>query len=206
VSCGNGFRAKAAFVVVAAPFGALRRIRMIPDWQGPQRDAVQRMPYHNQSQVWMRVRKPYWEADGIEASMWTEGIFTLVRQQIESDGTRELISCLAFNDRALELDALDPAARGRRAIAELEAIRPSLRGALEFVGAHSWLQVAGVEGCSHQFVPGRAFDWTQAFVRPHGRVHVAGEHARRLEVGMESAMESGERCALEILERQLANG
>jgi hypothetical protein len=31
-----------------------------------------------------------------------------------------------------------------------------------------------------------------------------GVPARRLEVGMESAMESGERCALEILERSAA--
>jgi monoamine oxidase len=36
---------------------------------------------------------------------------------------------------------------------------------------------------------------------PHQRLHFAGEHTRRLEVGMESAMESGERAATEILER-----
>jgi monoamine oxidase len=33
-----------------------------------------------------------------------------------------------------------------------------------------------------------------------GRLHFAGEHTRRLEVGMEAAMESGERVALEVLE------
>ena len=37
--------------------------------------------------------------------------------------------------------------------------------------------------------------------KPHERLHFAGEHTRRLEVGMESAMETGERAALEILER-----
>ena len=204
LSCSNGARLRARFVVAAAPFGALRGIRMVPDWPAVQGEAVRQMPYHNQSQVWLRVRKPYWEMDGIEASMWTDGVFTLVRQQIESDGTRELISCLAFNDRAKLLDAMPPADRGRFAIDTLEKIRPSMRGQLEFVGAHSWLQVPLVRGCSHQFQPGRAFDWTHAYLKPHGLVHVAGEHARRLEVGMESAMESGERCALEILERGLS--
>jgi monoamine oxidase len=34
-------------------------------------------------------------------------------------------------------------------------------------------------------------------------LHFAGEHTRRLEIGMESAMESGERAAFEILERTL---
>ena len=38
-------------------------------------------------------------------------------------------------------------------------------------------------------------------IRPHRRLHFAGEHTRRLEIGMEAAMESGERAALEILSR-----
>jgi monoamine oxidase len=199
--CGNGARFRARFVVAAVPFGVLRQIRITPDWPAVQGEAVRQMPYHNQSQVWLRVRKPFWEQDGIEASMWTDGVFTLIRQQIEPDGRRELISCLSFNDRAKELDAMTHADRGRFAIATLEKIRPAMRGQLEFVGAHSWLQVPLVRGCSHQFRPGRAFDWTHEFIKPHGFVHIAGEHTRRLEVGMEAAMESGERCALEILER-----
>ena len=36
---------------------------------------------------------------------------------------------------------------------------------------------------------------------PHGRIHFAGEHLRRMEPGMESAMETAEIAALEILER-----
>jgi monoamine oxidase len=38
-------------------------------------------------------------------------------------------------------------------------------------------------------------------IKPHGRLHFAGEHTRRLDYGMESAFESGERAAIEILER-----
>ena len=40
-----------------------------PDLGGVQADAVQRMPYHNQSQVWLQVKRPYWEEDGIDASL-----------------------------------------------------------------------------------------------------------------------------------------
>jgi monoamine oxidase len=35
--------------------------------------------------------------------------------------------------------------------------------------------------------------------QPFGRLHFAGEHTRTLEIGMEAALESGERAALEIL-------
>jgi monoamine oxidase len=61
--------------------------------------------------------------------------------------------------------------------------------------------VPTIRGCSHQYVPGKVMAWSQAMMQPHERLHFAGEHTRRLEVGMESAMETGERAALEILER-----
>jgi len=153
------------------------------------------------TQVWLRVREPYWERDGIEASMWTDGAFNLIRQQIESDGSRHLISALAFSDNAFKLDAMSTAERGRFAIAEIERIRPSTRGLLEFVGAHSWLQAPGAQGCSYQLAPGRAFDWTRDMARPHRQLSFAGEHLRQLEVGMEAAMESGERAGRELAER-----
>jgi monoamine oxidase len=204
IRCAGGARFRARFALAALPFSVLRGIDIRPGLRGVQADAVRGMPYGNQSQVWLRVRAPYWEHDGIEASMWTDGAFNLIRQQIESDGSRHLISALAFSDNAVRLDALPHAERGRFAIAEIERIRPSTRGKLEFVGAHSWLQAPGAQGCSYQLQPGRAFDWTREMARPHQRLWLAGEHLRQLEVGMEAAMESGEQAARGLLE-QLAS-
>jgi len=199
--CANGARYQARFAIAALPFSVLRQIDLRPGLRGAQAEAVRGMPYGNQSQVWLRVRGRYWEQDGIEASMWTDGPFNLIRQQIESDGSRELISALAFSDNAKKLDALPLPERGRVAIAEIERIRPSTRGLLEFVGAHSWLQSEGARGCSYQLKPGRAFDWTREMGKPHGRLWLAGEHLRQVEVGMEAAMESGERAALGVAEQ-----
>jgi monoamine oxidase len=57
-----------------------------------------------------------------------------------------------------------------------------------------------VRGCSHAFLPYRGADSAKNMIVPHHGLHFAGEHARRLEVGMEAAVESGERVALEILQ------
>jgi monoamine oxidase len=38
-------------------------------------------------------------------------------------------------------------------------------------------------------------------IEPFRQMHFAGEHTRRLDFGMEAALESGERAAFEILER-----
>lgn len=202
--CADGSRLRARYVLAAVPFTVLRRIAITPSLRGDQADAVRRMPYGNQSQVWLRVKKPYWEADGIEASIWTDGNFNLIRQQIESDGSRELMSVLAFSDKAAKLDALPPAERGRIAIAEIERIRPSTQGVFEFLGAHSWELAQFQRGCSFQMVPGRAWAWAQTMCKPHHNLHFAGEHLRRLEVGMEGAMESGERAARELAEKLMA--
>jgi len=200
VRCASGTSYRAKWALAALPFSVLRGIDIRPGLRGAQAEAVRGMPYGNQSQVWLRVREPYWERDDIDASMWTDGAFNLIRQQIESDRSRHLISALAFSDNAVRLDAMPHAERGRFAIAEIERIRPSTRGLLEFVGAHSWLQAPGALGCSYHLQPGRAFDWTHAMGNPHQRLWFAGEHLRQLEVGMEAAMESGERAARGIAE------
>jgi monoamine oxidase len=204
VRCADGTVVQARFVLAAVPFSVLRHVAITPALRGDQAEAVARMPYGNQSQVWLRVKAPYWEKDGIEASMWTDGPFNLIRQQLESDGSRELISALAFTDKAKRLDAMPEAERGRFAIDYIERVRPSTKGLLEFVGAHSWELAPHSRGCSHQYVPGRVMAWQQAMGQPHLGLHFAGEHLRRLEVGMESAMESGERAAREIAERLTA--
>jgi monoamine oxidase len=201
VRCAGGARYRGRFALAALPFSVLRGIDIRPGLRGAQAEAVRGMPYGNQSQVWLRVLAPYWEQDGIEASMWTDGAFNLIRQQIENDGSRHLISALAFSDNAFKLDAMPAAERGRFAIAEIERIRPSTRGKLEFVGAHSWLQAPGAQGCSYQLQPGRAFEWTREMAKPHQRLWFAGEHLRQLEVGMEAAMESGERAARGLAEQ-----
>ena len=80
---------------------------------------------------------------------------TLVRQQIEHDGAREMV-----------LDYL-------------HKIRPSMAGRIGFLGAHSWAETPLVRGCSHQYVPGKVVPWSHAMITPHARMHFAGEHTRR---------------------------
>ena len=199
VRCADGSKWTAGKVISALPFTVLRKVAISPVLTGPQATAVREMPYGNQSQVWLRVKDRYWEQDGIEASMWTDGMFTLIRQQIEPDGKRELISALAFGTKSRTLDRLSPADRGRMAIDFIEKVRPSTRGKLEFIGAHSWAMTPNIGGCSYSLKPHAGYEWNRTMSKPFGRLHFAGEHTRRLEVGMEAAMESGERAALEII-------
>ncbi|MCC5860582.1 MAG: FAD-binding protein [Gammaproteobacteria bacterium] len=203
VTCTDGSRFVGGHVICAVPFSVLRHVRMRPLLTGAQAEAVAVMPYGRQSQVWMEVKRPYWEDDGIEGSMWGNGPLTLIRQQIEPDGSRTVLGALAIGRKGTALDRLPPAERGQFVLDYLARMRPSTKGNLEVTGVFSWAEAAHVHGCRHSFRPGEVSRFADAMIKPHGRIHFAGEHTRRLEVGMEAAMESGERVAIEILERTL---
>ena len=204
VRSSDGSSVNADRVLSALPFSALRAVSFDPPLAGPQGDAVANMPYNNQSQIWFAVKSPYWEEDGLDASMWTDGPLSYVRLQIEPDGSRKKMSAIAAGKKAGFLDSMAPAERGAFALAEIERIRPSTRGALEVIGVHSWTEGAADSGCSFELPVGKALDWIPNMGKPHGRVHFAGEHLRQSELGMEAAMESGERAAIAILSRIVA--
>jgi len=198
----SGATYRARYVVSAVPFSVLRDVAIRPGLKGAQAEAVRSMPYGRQSQIWLAVKgEPYWEADGLEASLWSTGPLTLVRQQIEPDGGRHLVSALAIGRKGSVMDRMKPEDRGRFTLDWLAKVRPSTKGRLEFVGAQSWEETPYVRGCRHGYRPGQVVRWRDAMAQPHGRLHFAGEHTRKLEVGAESALESGERAAFEVLER-----
>ncbi|MFT7287669.1 MAG: monoamine oxidase [Halieaceae bacterium] len=203
VTLESGATVDAGFVLAATPFSTLRKIRFDPPLSGAQAEAVAEMPYNNQSQVWMGVKAPYWEDDGLDASLWTDGPLQYVRQQIEPNGSRIMMSAITSGQKARFMDSLTPAQRGQFALDEIARIRPSTSGKLELLGTHSWNDGPTAGGCSFELPTGRALKWITTMGEPHGRVHFAGEHLRVVELGMEAAMETGERAAIAIAERSL---
>ena len=201
VTCLDGTRYNSSFVVSAVPLTVLRRISIYPHLVGDQREAVAMTPYANTTFIYLNVNKPFWEDDGMDASLWTDGPINLVRQAFDYDGTRDRLVALSTGLKANRLDQLPHKERGEFVIKEIERLRPSTAGALEVSGIHSWAEQPFNAGCSGALPAGNTLRYAQALVKPHGLLHFAGEHTKRLEVGMESAMESGERAALEIFDR-----
>jgi len=201
VRCLDGSAYRGDFAISAIPFRPLSRVSIDPPLAGMQAEAVRSMPYNSNTQVHFAVKTPYWEQDGLDASLWSDGPVTSLRQAIGNDGSRIRAMAFCVGKKGDRIDQFAPKDRGAFVLAELERMRPSLKGKLEVVGVHSWPQYTFVEGCRHSYGPGQVTRWAHDMIKPHGRLHFAGEHTRRLDVGMEAAMESGERAALEIIER-----
>ncbi|MSO96724.1 MAG: FAD-dependent oxidoreductase [Rhodospirillaceae bacterium] len=202
VRCLDGTSYQADFAISAIPFRPLNRIAINPPLEGMQAEAVRHMPYNNNTQVHFVLKgSPYWEQDGMDASIWSDGPVTSFRQSIGYDGSRTKAMAFCVGKKGDRIDQMAPKDRAAFVVTELERMRPSMKGKLEITGVHSWPQYMFVEGCRHSYGPGQVTRWAADMIKPHGRIHFAGEHTRRLDVGMESAMESGERAAIEIITR-----
>lgn len=198
--CRNGKTFTARFVICSVPFSKVRDIRMRPALQNIQREAVRSLNYMRNTLVFLVPKRPFWETDGLSPTMWTNGELGTVMAQRFGDDPKE-VTGLVVNTRGWVADRLDrmgPQAAQAFVIREIERLRPAAKGALEAGGFHSWWLDPHNAGDWAIFAPGQVSGLLPEMSRPHGRVHFCGEHTATMNRGMEGAMESGERVALEI--------
>lgn len=199
-----GERHRARFVVCSLPFSKLRDTHVTPAFSGLQRRAVKTLAYMRNTLVFLVPKRPFWEADELSPSLWTDGVAGWVMAQRFGDDPGEVTGLVA-NTRGFGADVLDrigPEGAGKRVIAEIEALRPAAKGQLSFGGFHSWWLDPFSAGDWAIYAPGQVKAFLPSVLaRPHGRVHFCGEHTAFMNRGMEAAMESAERVAFEVAER-----
>ena len=121
IQCLDGTRYQSDFAISAIPFGPLRRVSILPALEGEQAAAVRHMPYATNTQVHMRMKgEPYWEQDGMDASLWSDGPVNMVRQPLGYDGSRDRLVAVGAGKKGQRLDQLSPKARGEFVVSEIE--------------------------------------------------------------------------------------
>lgn len=204
VSTAEGARYKARFCICTLAFSALRHVHISPRLEGLQAEAVNELAYTPVFQAHFKVRRPYWERDGLPPSMWTDrtpGRFMAL--QNDPDKPEAVSSCLSFVNGAMAkyLDRLEPAQAAQVILDDLAHIRPATKGALELVKVLSWNRSPFYGGAYAYWKPGQITRFSRQMREPWKRLHFAGEHTAVMNRGMEGAMESGERAAFEVLQK-----
>ncbi len=197
----DGVKLSAPRMIVTAPLSALRLINLDVPLSLPQSLAVSMLDYTRVTQLHYRPLKKFWELDGLPPSMWTDGMTArLLALRNNPDAPDEITSFVVYaNDRvAHHLDRLGPAAANFHIQTRLGHIRPSTKGALEFIKFWSWQLDPFAGGAYAAWQPGQISTFGSEIGKPAGRVHFAGEHTSAVTRGMEAAMESGERVAFEV--------
>ncbi len=200
LSCVDGTRYRGDFLVAAIPFTSLRNIEITPNLSPLKAAATAQLPYYAVTKFYLRPKTRFWEADGFEPTMWSDS--QLERVFAMTDDTGEVHTLLVWmtGQGSRRIDQFDTAAATRRVLDLIGEIRPASRGQLEVMGHHSWGHTPFIGGCGLSYSAGQVNRFAADLPNPEGRIHFAGEHTRRREPGMESAMASAERVMGEILQ------
>lgn len=202
VHCADGAVHRARRVVCSMPIPTLRWVRFDPLLPPAKLRAIRTVPVMRVTKVVLVPKRPFWREDGLSPAMWTDTAAGEVRALREAEGHDEITCLMAWARGFLadRLDALEPAAASQLVLREYEKLRPAARGQLVAAGYKSWQADRFSGGDWVCWGPGQVIEAVPALKEPAGRIHFCGEHTALSNRGMEGAMESGERAALEVLE------
>ncbi len=201
VHCADGTVYRAERVICSVPCSVLQRIRIDPMLTGKQATAVNTLRSQVLNQVHIVPRKPYWEEDGINPNMFTNGLAGSLFAEHKGDQPEDVTSltCWIRGHYAQWMDQVDERDAVAAVIAEIERLRPAAKGQLEVIEYKSWYRDPFASGDWAVWQPGQVTALAAHVATPHDRIHFCGEHTAVSNRGMEGALESGDRVALEVL-------
>jgi monoamine oxidase len=192
---GKSYRA--GRVVVAVPLPLLREIAIEPALPALQATAVREIPYDNMVNVFFAVKEPYWEVDGLPGSMWTNQPMGRMYHFKSEQGEYIWMNVRHPHSPWVKMNDADVMQDATRA---LNLARPSTVGRIEAIAVVNWSAHPWTRGHNVYRLPGQISRFGNVVADAHGRIHFAGDHTAVTMMGMEGAMESGERAAVEILQ------
>ena len=164
-----------------------------------QAEAIASIPYGQATSVFLQVLQPFWEADGLGSSLWSDGPIGRAYNWLTPNG-RYIWAFLAgvvnYTTRTWDDDAVM-----EYVLRELTAMRPSTVGRVKPIAVQNWSREPYARGTYAYRAPGQIARYGNVVAESHGRIHFAGEHTALLQQGMEGAMESSERAAFEVFDR-----
>ena len=202
VTCRDGRSWQAPFVISALPFTMLREVQISGTENPVARQAIAEMPYANTARAYLQVERPFWQDDGLPASFATDGpmgMFWGIDNHTGTGAHRAMV--VMVGQVAAAIARHDTAAAEGLIMEELARLRPASQGLVRLVTYKDWARDPLQRGCGFSLAPGQVNAFAREMVQPWQALHFAGEHTRRLDYGMESAFESGERAAFEIFGR-----
>ncbi|MCK6371206.1 MAG: FAD-dependent oxidoreductase [Gammaproteobacteria bacterium] len=202
VRCADGTRYQAEHVVCSIPTAVLRNVAIEPALPAEQARAVRELGVQAISLVHAVPRRKFWEDDALSPNFVSDGLINMAVAERKGADPKEVTSLSLWlrGENARKLDRLDDAEATAAVVREFEKLRPAAKGQLEVLAYHSWMRDPFSLGDWAVWEPGQVSAFARIVGKAHGRMHFCGEHTAISNRGMEGALESSERVALEILD------
>ncbi|MEZ5564352.1 MAG: NAD(P)/FAD-dependent oxidoreductase [Gammaproteobacteria bacterium] len=195
----HGRKYRASYALCTLPMSMARGLRFDPVLPPLQAEALSTIPQGHATSVFFHVKEPYWEVDGLPAGFWSNTTTGWVLRYRSDSGYYLWL----FKDGSKNHPwrTMDDDSILKQATADLAAVRPSTVGRVTPAGVFNWSRYPWLLGGNGYRAPGDISKFGNCIADAHGRIHFAGVDTAVTSTGMEGAMESGERAALEILQR-----
>jgi monoamine oxidase len=190
--------ASAGYVVCAIPFSTLRRVEFSPPLSATKRAAIDRLPYHSVTRIYLQSRAGYWMKEGLSGFADTDHPMEVWDSTYGQRGGRGILMSFIQGPRARELGQLSRNEQLRFGLNAIEDVYPGMRKNYERGFVKVWDRDPWTRGAVAYFLPGQVLSLEPHIARREGRVHFAGEHASSLRGWMQGAFESGRRAASEV--------
>lgn len=197
VTTRDGQHHDAASAIVTVPLNILKGIKWGMPVDPATRAAWHAVPYGKATSIFYPVKEPYWEADGLPPAIWSD---TLIgRAFLVTNEHGQYLWLYAGGQNAVPTFGWTMSDVVQHATESLEAARPSLKGCLGDPSAWCWARHAYAQATFASRSPGDLGTLQQRLKAPMGRIAFAGEHSADFSAGIEGALESGERAAIDSL-------
>jgi len=191
---------KARWLLSTLPTSAARSVVFAPALPLAQQSAIDGINYNRTFQVFFEVAEPFWQTDGLPMALWTDTFAGRILPIGDAKGSNMLMAYVN-GFRADMLSRLPAEQAVTHVQAAIERMRPAAVGKIRAVKQVNWQDDPFAGGAYTCWQPGQiSAGFPRAFDAPVGRIVFAGEHTAQLSRGMEGAMESGERAAIQLME------
>ncbi len=200
----DGGRVRARRAIVAVPPTLAGRIVYAPKLPYQRDQLTQRLPQGTLTKVAAVYDRPFWRDDGLTGSMIDlEGPIGFTVDDSPPSGKPGIIFGFVGGDAARAFSRLTRAQRRRAVLDELaRGFGPRARSANEYFET-AWSAELWSRGCPVGIAPPGLYTAYGPWLRePVGRIHWAGTETSTYWNGyMDGAVRSGERAAIEVLDR-----
>ena len=146
----------------------------------------------------LQCRTRFWEADGINGFGHSDTPQQFWHFTHDQPGPRGLLVSFLSGPMGEQAGDMEPEARDRFIVDEMERAHPGLKANLEAMSVKIWHKDPWTRGALGLPNPGQITGILVDAEKPEGRIHFAGEHLSRFQGWMQGALESGLRAAREV--------
>ena len=202
-SYGEDQSVDADYLVSAIPFSVLRRIELSPKLSEGKQKAIEELSYVSCTRIYLQTKNKFWRSEESSDHGLTD--LPIAETWDISSGqksSRGILVAYFTGTSARDFQTLSEPEQIDQTLKQAENLYPGLRDSFEKGVSKCWDDDEWARGAWAQFLPGEMSALSPYVAPPEGRIHFAGEHTSAWTGWMEGAIESGQRVAREIIQKQ----